>query len=111
MMKRLYRSREDVMIGGVCSGIARYLEMDPTVVRLVFVLLLFLSGAGFWIYVVLWVIMPVEPKSTVSSEQPAVVEVKEKPVLESTTPSEEVVKAKKPTRPRAKKSPEDKPEK
>lgn len=111
MMKRLYRSREDVMIGGVCSGIAKYLEMDPTVVRLVFVLLLFLSGAGFWIYVVLWVIMPVEPKSTVTSVQPAVVEVKEKPALESAAISEKVVETKKTTKPRAKKTTEDKPKK
>jgi phage shock protein C len=110
-MKRLYRSREDVMIGGVCSGIAKYLEMDPTVVRLVFVLLLFLSGAGFWIYVVLWVIMPVEPKSTVTSVQPAVVEVKEKPALESAAISEKVVETKKTTKPRAKKTTEDKPKK
>lgn len=111
MMKRLYRSREDVMIGGVCSGIAKYLEMDPTVVRLVFVLLLFLSGAGFWIYVVLWVIMPKEPISPVSDAQPPVVEVKERPALVKTTTSEKVVETKKPTKPRTKKSTEVKPKK
>jgi len=60
-MKRLYRSRTDVMIGGVCSGIAKYFEVDPTAVRLAFVLLLFAGGGGLWIYLVLWIIMPLEP--------------------------------------------------
>jgi phage shock protein PspC (stress-responsive transcriptional regulator) len=49
------------MIAGVCGGLAKYLDIDPTVVRLGFVLLLFLALGGFWIYLVLWVIMPIEP--------------------------------------------------
>lgn len=60
-MKRLYRSKTDSMIGGVCGGLAKYLDIDPTVVRLGFVLLLFLALGGFWIYLVLWMIMPIEP--------------------------------------------------
>jgi phage shock protein C len=60
--KRLFRSRTDVMLGGVCGGLAKYLSVDPTVVRLVFVLLLFIGGGGFWIYLVLWLITPVEPR-------------------------------------------------
>lgn len=60
-MKRLYRSRTDVMLGGVCGGLAKYLNVDPAVIRLVFVLLLFLGGGGFWIYLVLWIITPLEP--------------------------------------------------
>jgi phage shock protein C len=59
--KRLYRSRTDVMLGGVCGGLAKYLNVDPTIIRLVFLLLLFLGGGGFWIYLVLWIIAPVEP--------------------------------------------------
>ncbi len=74
--KRLFRSRTDVMLGGVCGGLAKYLNVDPTVVRLVFVLLFFIGGGGFWIYLVLWFITPVEP----SSSQAAVVEVKAKDV-------------------------------
>jgi phage shock protein C len=58
--KRLFRSRTDVMLGGVCGGLAKYLNVDPTIVRLVFVLLLFIGGSGFWIYFVLWLITPVE---------------------------------------------------
>ena len=61
--KRLFRSRTDVMVGGVCGGLAKYLNVDPTIVRLVFVLLLFIGGSGFWIYFVLWLITPVEPRA------------------------------------------------
>jgi len=62
-MKRMYRSKSDVMIAGVCSGLAKYLEVDPTVIRLVFVLLLFAGFGGLWIYLVLWIVMPLEPVS------------------------------------------------
>ena len=61
--KRLFRSRTNVMLGGVCGGLAKYLNVDPTVVRLAFVLLLFIGGGGFWIYLILWFIMPMEPVS------------------------------------------------
>ncbi|MDO9546333.1 MAG: PspC domain-containing protein [Pelolinea sp.] len=60
-MKRLYRDRSDVMVAGVCSGISKYLDVDPTAIRLVFVLLFFIGGGGLWIYLVLWVIMPFDP--------------------------------------------------
>lgn len=62
--KRLFRSRIDLMIGGVCGGLAKYVNVDPTVVRLAFVLLFFIGGGGFWIYLVLWFITPVEPNSS-----------------------------------------------
>jgi phage shock protein C len=61
--KRLFRSRTDVMLGGVCGGLAKYVNVDPTMIRLAFVLLLFIGGGGFWIYLVLWFITPVEPIS------------------------------------------------
>ena len=77
-MKKLYRSKSDVMIAGVCSGLAKYLEVDPTAIRLAFVLLLFLALGGFWIYVILWIIMPIEPAVGTAS-----VEVAEKPKPES----------------------------
>ena len=77
-MKRLYRSKSDVMIAGVCSGLAKYLDVDPTAIRLAFVLLLFLALGGFWIYVILWIIMPVEPAVGSAS-----VDVAEKPNPES----------------------------
>lgn len=55
---QLVRSDNDKMIAGVCGGLAAYLGLDSTLVRLAFVLLLFASGIGFPIYLILWVIMP-----------------------------------------------------
>ncbi len=60
-MKKLYRNKSDVMIAGVCSGLGEYLDVDPTAIRLAFVLLLFIGLGGLWIYLVLWIIMPVDP--------------------------------------------------
>ncbi len=57
---KLTRSEADRMIAGVCGGLAAYLNIDPVLVRLAFVILLFASGIGFPIYLILWVIMPSE---------------------------------------------------
>jgi phage shock protein C len=57
---RLKRSKSDRMIAGVCGGLAAYLDIDSTLVRLAFAILLFASGIGFPIYLILWVIMPEE---------------------------------------------------
>jgi phage shock protein PspC (stress-responsive transcriptional regulator) len=58
--KRLYQLREGKMISGVCNGLAAYFGMDPTIMRLIFVLLLFLtSGVWILVYLVLMFVMPV----------------------------------------------------
>jgi phage shock protein C len=61
-IKRLLRgSKKESMIGGVCAGIANYFEVDPTIVRLLWVLLTIMSvGVGFFGYLALWIIMPEE---------------------------------------------------
>ena len=59
--KRLYRSNSDKMIAGVCGGLAQYMALDPTVVRLVFILLALLGGPGLLIYIIMWLITPIEP--------------------------------------------------
>lgn len=56
--KRLVRIEEGRMIAGVCSGLGAYLGIDPTVVRLIFVLLAVFGGGGLLIYLILWLIMP-----------------------------------------------------
>ncbi len=61
MSRRLYRSRTERMVGGVCGGLAEYLNMDPTIVRLVFVLLALLGGHGLLLYLILWLVVPPEP--------------------------------------------------
>ncbi len=60
-MKRLYRSRSERMIAGVCGGIAQYLNIDPTLVRLAFVGFTLAGGAGVLLYALLAIIMPLEP--------------------------------------------------
>jgi phage shock protein PspC (stress-responsive transcriptional regulator) len=60
--KKLYRSRSDRMIAGVCAGLGRYLGIDPTVVRLVFVVLALLGvGSGVLLYILMMLIIPQEP--------------------------------------------------
>ena len=59
-MKRLKRSRKDRMIAGVCGGIAEYFDVDPTIVRIVYVLVSIFSVAfpGILVYIIMWIIMP-----------------------------------------------------
>jgi phage shock protein C len=60
MEKRLFRSRDDRMIAGVCGGLGDYLGLDPVWLRLLFILLLFAWGIGLWAYLILWIIVPLE---------------------------------------------------
>ena len=59
--KRLFRSKKEKMIAGVCGGLASYFGIDPTLVRLVFILLLFAPPSGILIYLIMWLITPLEP--------------------------------------------------
>ncbi len=57
--KRLYRDTDDKILGGVCSGIASYFGIDPTIVRLLFAIITFGGfGTGFLIYIALWILLP-----------------------------------------------------
>ena len=63
-VKHLYRSKRDRIFGGVCGGIAEYMEVDPVVVRLVLAILTLISmGMGILAYIIAWVIIPEEPTS------------------------------------------------
>jgi|AntRauTorckE6833_2_1112554.scaffolds.fasta_scaffold00288_3 phage shock protein C len=61
MNKKLYRSRQDQIIGGVCGGIAEYFGIDATLVRLAFVLFALIEGAGVIAYIIAWIIVPERP--------------------------------------------------
>jgi phage shock protein PspC (stress-responsive transcriptional regulator) len=61
MPKKLYRSRTDKKIFGVCGGLAKYFNVDPTLVRVIAVASLFVGTLGFWIYIILALVAPVEP--------------------------------------------------
>lgn len=58
MAKKLYRSKKNRIIAGVCGGIAEYYDWDPTIVRLVTVLIGLASGTGIILYIVAWLITP-----------------------------------------------------
>lgn len=60
--KRLYRSRTERWLGGVCGGIGNYFNTDPTVIRVLFVLGALIIGSGLLIYLILWLIIPLEPE-------------------------------------------------
>ncbi|MGM0470934.1 MAG: PspC domain-containing protein [Bacillota bacterium] len=55
---KLYRSRRDKMIAGVCGGIAEYFGIDSTIVRLIWACLFFGLGAGLLLYIICWIIVP-----------------------------------------------------
>ena len=59
--KRFYRSTTDRKIAGVAGGLAEYFEIDPLLVRLIFVILLLVGGGGFLLYIILWIITPDRP--------------------------------------------------
>jgi phage shock protein PspC (stress-responsive transcriptional regulator) len=64
-VKKLFRSETDKVIGGVCGGIGEYFAIDPTLVRVGFVIGVIVWGATFWLYLLLWLVVPT--KSTASA--------------------------------------------
>jgi phage shock protein C len=59
--KRLYRLRENAMIAGICAGLAEYFNIDPSLVRLATVILIFPGGLSIWAYIIAWIIIPQKP--------------------------------------------------
>ena len=62
MNKRLYKSNHDKMLDGVCGGIAEYFDIDPTLVRLGWVLFCAMSGSGFLAYIIAAIVIPSNPE-------------------------------------------------
>jgi phage shock protein C len=60
--KKLYRSRNDRMIAGVCGGLAEYFNIDSTWVRLLFIILFLLGGSALLVYIIMWIIVPKAPE-------------------------------------------------
>lgn len=61
--RKLYRSRTNVVIGGVCAGIAEYFNVDLTLVRILTFCLVFFGGLTLWVYIILWIAVPRKPLS------------------------------------------------
>ncbi len=62
--RRLYRSLRQRMIGGVCGGLGEYLAIDPTLIRVLFVLAAVFGGHGLLLYLILLLLVPIEPEVT-----------------------------------------------
>ncbi len=61
MRRRLYKSEDNRVICGVCGGVGEYLGIDPTIVRLIWALLIIFAGFGFWVYIIAAIIIPRQP--------------------------------------------------
>lgn len=61
-MKKLYRSRENKVLAGVCGGIGEYFEIDPVIVRLIWIVLTMIWGFGLFLYIIAIFLIPLEPK-------------------------------------------------
>ncbi|MBO7547260.1 MAG: PspC domain-containing protein [Bacteroidales bacterium] len=59
--KKLYRIREGRVFAGVCSGIGEYLDVDPVIIRLLWLVLVFAFGGGILAYLIAWIIIPMNP--------------------------------------------------
>ena len=60
-VRRLYRSRRDIVFAGVCAGLADYLKVDVLLVRILAGVSLIAGGVGFWAYLIMWIFVPREP--------------------------------------------------
>ncbi len=58
MEKKLQRDTQHKVIGGVCAGLANYFDIDATLLRLLFAFMILFAGTGFWLYIILWIVMP-----------------------------------------------------
>ena len=56
--RKLYRNSDDKRIGGVCSGLAAFFGIDVTILRIIFLVAFLCVGAGFWIYIAIWIVAP-----------------------------------------------------
>ncbi|NDL67195.1 PspC domain-containing protein [Anaerotalea alkaliphila] len=61
MDKKLYRSRSDRMLAGVCGGLGKYLGIDPTLIRLVFIIMVFAGFSGILTYIIAMIVIPEQP--------------------------------------------------
>jgi phage shock protein C len=68
--RRLYKDRDNAMIAGIAAGIADYFDLDPTLVRIAFVLLAVFGGSGLIIYLVLLFVVPDKPANAATMEAP-----------------------------------------
>lgn len=72
MEKKLQRDTNHKVIGGVCAGLADYFGMDASLLRLLLAFMILFAGTGFWLYIILWIVMPAGTSQTTSDTVDAV---------------------------------------
>lgn len=76
MAEKLYRSKKDRWVAGVCGGLAEYLNIDPVIIRLIALMLVLSAGGGLLVYIIAWLVVPEEPDSPVGIKvSPNVVDI------------------------------------
>ena len=98
--RRLSRNSMNRVIGGVCSGLAEFFGLDVALVRIAFVIAFLFASFGFWLYIILWIVLPVQgqqttvnsQQSTVNGQQSTVNSQQSESVSESESESESVSK-------------------
>ena len=60
MERKLRRSLDNRVLAGVCSGLGNFMGIDPVVIRIAVVLLMFLAGMSLWVYIIMWLLIPEE---------------------------------------------------
>ena len=66
--KKLYRSETNRWLLGVCGGLGEYFDIDPTLIRVLFIVFALVFGGGFLLYLILWIIIPMKPPEIETSE-------------------------------------------
>jgi phage shock protein C len=69
--QRLYRSQNERMLAGVCGGLGKFFGIDPTIMRLIFVVLALMGGPGLLIYIIMWIVVPEEPLGPTPPSDPS----------------------------------------
>ena len=67
--KKFYRNSRNKVIGGVCSGLADYFNLDVALLRVLFVVAFLFASFGFWLYIILWIVIPVDGRQSAFSDQ------------------------------------------
>lgn len=69
--KRLMRSSTDKKIAGVCGGLAEYFDLDPTIIRVLWLLAVLCGGTGILAYIILWIVLPLAPEPAINTSATA----------------------------------------
>jgi phage shock protein PspC (stress-responsive transcriptional regulator) len=88
MKDKLYRSRRTRVFGGVAGGLAQYFNLDPIIIRIIFVVVTIMHGVGLILYIILWIVVPEEP---FTMAYPIPGDIKEGQAADNQTASETVI--------------------